>query len=57
MLTAAILTFTGVMLPVTAHADPAPDRGPSVTSLDHVQGTLWNITVHIPAMGADIPFQ
>jgi S-formylglutathione hydrolase FrmB len=57
MLTAAILTFTGVMLPVTAHADPAADRGPSVTSLDHVQGTLWNITVHSPAMGADIPFQ
>ncbi|WP_240498346.1 hypothetical protein [Williamsia sp. 1135] len=55
--TAAALIVTGVMFPATAYADPAPDSGPHVTSLSHVQDSRWEITVHSPAMGADIPFQ
>ncbi len=54
---ASALVVTGLMFPATAHATPAPDSHAHVTSLGHVRGSLWDITVHSPAMGADIPFQ
>jgi diacylglycerol O-acyltransferase / trehalose O-mycolyltransferase len=56
LLAATAFILTALFAPPVAGADPVPDNA-RVTSLEQLDGNLWEITVHSPSMDRDIPFQ